>query len=283
MPRVAAYARDVAPASGTHDRGLVAVAGMHRGGTSTLARAINLLGIAAGDPDRLMAATDDNPGGYWENLRVAQLHDELLSHLGGWWNAPPVLEPGWERDPALSPFWTWGAQLVQDHYEPYGRCFVKDPRLCFLLPFWNVLTPVEPVVFGVRHPAAVAGSLARRDGFAPDLAAWLWLRHLDGMEAVAPEALVVDYDDWFVDADAVVGRLVEHLGVPAPDGPTSQAVTEWIRPELRRSGARVDVGEGAGLLRLATDAFHEVRARGLGGERSWAGRLPADWRERPPG
>lgn len=259
--------------------GLVAVTGPHRSGTSALTRALVLLGLSAGDPDRLMPPDEDNPGGYWENLRVAQLHDELLAALGGWWSAPPVLAPGWELDESLSPFWTWAAQLVQDHFEPFGRCVVKDPRLCFTLPLWRVLTPVDPVVVGVRHPAAVASSLQRRDGFDPELGAWLWLRHVAAVAAVDPDALVVDYDDWFTAPQTVVDRLVTHVGLDAPDDTTRAAVTDWIRDDLRRSSP--SVGDGR-LLGAAVEVHRAVCREGLAVAGA-LGALPTGWERTPPG
>ncbi|HEU5085528.1 MAG TPA: hypothetical protein VFU14_19470 [Acidimicrobiales bacterium] len=252
---------------------------MHRGGTSVLARAVNLLDISAGDPARLMPPTEDNPGGYWENLRVAQLHDELLAHLGGWWSVPPVLEPGWELDPSLSPFWTWGSQLVQDHFEPYGRCFVKDPRLCLLLPFWAVLTPIGPTLHGLRHPGSVASSLARRDGFSAEHGAWLWLRHVDGAAATTPDALVVDYDDWFVDPDVVLERVAGHLGVGEPTRRHRAAVRTWIRDDLRRSDPAAPTGP---LAEAAADVHAAVRSRGLPAALDVLAALPFEWRTRPP-
>ncbi len=74
---------------------------MHRSGTSLAARALDLLGVSLGDPDRLQPAGRDNPAGYWENRYVTELDDELLAALGGSWDQPPVLTPGWEADPAL--------------------------------------------------------------------------------------------------------------------------------------------------------------------------------------
>lgn len=259
--------------------GVVAVTGMHRGGTSVLARAVNLLGISAGDPARLMPPTEDNPGGYWENLRVAQMHDELLAHLGGWWSMPPVLEPGWELDPSLSPFWTWGSQLVQDHFEPHGRCFVKDPRLCLLLPFWAVLAPVGPALHGLRDPGSVATSLARRDGFSPEHGSWLWLRHVDAAATTAPDSLVVDYDDWFVDADGVLDRLAAHLGVGEPTPAHRDAVRAWIRDDLRRSEPAPPAGPFA---EVAFAVHAAVRSGGLPAAGEALAALPDGWRGQPP-
>ena len=41
--------------------------------------------------------------GYWENKSIQEFDDELLAALGGAWDHPPVLAPGWEAQPDLGP------------------------------------------------------------------------------------------------------------------------------------------------------------------------------------
>ena len=50
----------------------VIVLGMHRSGTSALARVVNLLGVSLGRTDDMMQPNEINPKGFWENqsLRV---------------------------------------------------------------------------------------------------------------------------------------------------------------------------------------------------------------------
>src|SRR5579862_2834876 len=62
----------------------IVVLGMHRSGTSALAGMLHGLGVALGP--RLMAATADNPRGYWEHIDVVAVHHQLLAALGGAWN-----------------------------------------------------------------------------------------------------------------------------------------------------------------------------------------------------
>ena len=80
----------------------VCVTGMHRSGTSFIAGALRFIGVSLGDPERLLRPGPDNPKGYFEIQSIVQLDDELLAHLGGAWDQPPVLDPGWERDPGLA-------------------------------------------------------------------------------------------------------------------------------------------------------------------------------------
>ena len=60
------------------------VLGMHRGGTSTIARALRALGVPLGD--QLLPPTDANPRGYWEDVEVVAINEELLRHFHSAWD-----------------------------------------------------------------------------------------------------------------------------------------------------------------------------------------------------
>src|SRR5215467_6029736 len=76
------------------------VLGMHRSGTSALTGMLHHLGVTLGD--RLMAATLDNPRGYWEHRDVVAAHERLMTALGWGWDDIRSLPPGFERsEPAL--------------------------------------------------------------------------------------------------------------------------------------------------------------------------------------
>lgn len=222
--------------------------GMHRAGTSVLARATHLLRVDLGDNRWLLPADADNPGGYWEDNRVVQLDDQLLGYLGGWWNDPPELPVGWADDWRLEPFRVWGAQLIADRARvleagiPSG---FKDPRLCLLLPFWRYVVAVDHTVVSVRDPREVVVSLVRRDDMTPEHAARLWLRYTSAAVVNAPDALAVRYEDWFRACDRTLALLAEHLGLAAPDGASAALMRDFVEPSLRRSApARGTAPEG---------------------------------------
>ena len=124
-----------------HAPRVICVTGMHRSGTSLAARAVNLLGVSFGTAASLLLPGPDNPAGYWENRAVKELDDVLLAHLGGSWDHPPLLLPGWELAPDLDPLVSQAAEivardLVAGDHRVGGVVGFKDPRLALLLPFW---------------------------------------------------------------------------------------------------------------------------------------------------
>jgi hypothetical protein len=228
--------------SGAAPTRAVCVTGMHRSGTSAVAGALGLIGASLGRSDRMLKPGPDNPKGYFEVQQVVQLDDELLSHLGGSWDQPPVLDPGWQRDPELAPFRDRAVAVLDDSFGPPAeRAPViawKDPRLSLLLPFWETVAPIASTIIVVRDPVEVAASLAVR-GYAVGAAqaASLWLRYLFAATAADPDHLLVRHTDLFDDVAGTLGRLAAHVGLPAPDARSEDAVREHLDAGLRHHDA----------------------------------------------
>lgn len=237
---------------------VVAIAGMHRSGTSLLARAVNLLGVDLGPDRHLLPPTDDNPVGYWEDNRIVQLDDQLLGFLDGWWHRPPPLPEEWQYDWRLEPFRVWGAQIMADRADTTGPWGFKDPRLSLLLPFWRTVVDIDRTITGVRHPVEVCASVERRDGFSTEWAAHLWLRYTASAVVADPDGLVVRYGDWFADLDATAGAVADHLGLGPVSGPVRAAIAEHCDPALRRNRAADAVPE-VPLLSRAIELWEALR------------------------
>jgi len=249
-------------ASGVATRA-VCVTGMHRSGTSFVAGALGLMGVGLGRADRMLKPGPDNPKGYFEIQEIVQLDDELLAQLGGAWDQPPVLDPGWERDSALAPFRERAAGILDDAFGPVAQrpsvIAWKDPRLSLLLPFWRDVTSVATTIVVVRDPVEVAASLAIR-GYAVGAAqaAALWLRYVFAATVADPGHLLVRHTDLFDDLPATIGRLAAHVGLPAPDASTAAAVREHLDPGLRHhDAANATAGLDNPLLDVARAVWND--------------------------
>src|SRR5437867_8557509 len=117
----------------------VCIAGMHRSGTSMLAKLLHLCGLSLGRPGDLMDPAPDNPDGFWENRRFVAVNDELLEENGGAWDRPPAGRIEWTtgRSRRLRDE-TEGIVGELADVEPWGW---KDPRNSLTLPFWLELVP----------------------------------------------------------------------------------------------------------------------------------------------
>lgn len=221
----------------------VCVTGMHRSGTSLAARALELLGVSLGSPEGLLPPGSDNPAGYFENKAIQELDDELLAHLGGAWDQPPVLDPGWELDPGLDAFRERARAVLDRDFgpiadRPAGPIGFKDPRVSLLLPFWRTVTPVVATVVLVRDPREVAASLATRNDLGAPEAAVLWLRYLLAATSNDPAHLLVLHRDFLDDLDRTLDRVVRHLGLPEPGSAARDAIRAHIDPGLDHHRSR---------------------------------------------
>lgn len=240
-------------------RRVVCVTGMHRSGTSLVARVVNLLGVDLGDERHRMAPSDANQRGYWEPRPIVALNDELLRTLGGSWREPPALVDGWERDARLDGHRAHARRVVTRVFgDGPGPVGWKDPRMSLLLPFWRTVTPVWRTVVVMRDPDEVVASLQARDGLSPEHAARLWLRYTTAAWRADPDRRLLSYEDFFDDSDAAVDRLTAGLELPTADHVTRARIAEFFDPRLRTHlRPRADAGE---RLRLARGLYDILRS-----------------------
>lgn len=240
----------------------VIVLGMHRAGTSAITGAFAGLGMALPpDPD-LIRGQPDNPVHY-ESDALINLNDRILETMGGWWNAPPEADPGWEGGRAAAA-WTDEARSTLSRIFPGpGPNVWKDPRNCLLLPFWRRLLG-HPVAVALvwRSPLAVALSLRQRDGstIAHGLALWEHYNR-QALEAVAGlpvyvignEALIHDPHTTMT---AIAGWL-DDVGITSPgsDGWDIEAASQLISPGLSHHSA----DDLAGLLPGQIEVLDRLR------------------------
>src|SRR6202008_1146188 len=115
--------RNLPPANGR--RTCIAVCGMHRTGTSAVARTVNLLGAdIAGD---LIEPGTDNIRGYWESKSVVQIHEQLLEDLGSSSGDPLPLPDDWINTGFARLARERLAGLIESEFADSSLFVVKDP------------------------------------------------------------------------------------------------------------------------------------------------------------
>jgi predicted nucleic acid-binding Zn-ribbon protein len=210
----------------------VCIAGMHRSGTSMVARILNLCGLDLGPEHSIVAPAADNPDGFWEHRKLQEINEAILEELGGAWDRPPnsgVPDRTTEVSSLVSRVHTVSREMTP----PWGW---KDPRNSLLLPFWKSLYPGVKVVVCVRGPLDVVVSLRRRNGFSYESGLALWYEYNRSIiEATEPdERLIVHFDAFFTEPRNVVEKLVAFSGLVASEDKIAAAVGS-IQPERRHS------------------------------------------------
>ena len=196
-----------------HDPGRpVVVLGMHRSGTSVVARIINLLGLPLCRDGDLLSGPD-NPTGYWESGSLVKFNDRILKMLGGSWAFPPPMSINWESAPSVAAFRGEGLRVFRKAY-PNEEWVWKDPRACLTLPFWRTVWRDAPVVvFVTREPLEIYLSLRKRDTLGKAHCIALWERYARAalLGAHGLPMVTVSYDQLMKDSLRTATNLRDDL------------------------------------------------------------------------
>jgi glycosyltransferase involved in cell wall biosynthesis len=244
---------------------VICVLGMHRSGTSVVARLINLLGVYLGPSERLVPPDADNPRGYWEHLAFHDVNEQILARFGGSWHEPPVFPPGWPNSPDVAPHAQQARAAIAEDFADAVRWGWKDPRTCLTLPFWQTLGLPLRYVVCVRNVSEVVRSLQGRDGFSADKGAALWLTYTASMltHTAGRPRLFVWYGDLVEDPEREARRIAKFLGVPAAlDGVEGCAAVQGIVDEVlqHHRGSLVETAEDDEVLFPAKAVYVVLRA-----------------------
>ena len=231
----------------------ICVLGMHRSGTSTVTRAVNLLGAYLGQNADLMPPTLDNPEGYWERLDIRQLHDRLLEKLGRIWSTAAPLPDQWQLAEEVCLYKEELKALVRANFAGHPLWAWKDPRTCILLPLWREVLEELGIelscIFVVRNPLDVANSLKNRDLIPLHQGFGIWFnQNLVALkDAAGLPTVFLAYDQFLESWERELRRCAVALALewPADDQPLKQVMSSFIRPELRHSKSSAEKLQGA--------------------------------------
>ena len=214
------------------------VLGMHRSGTSVLARLLNLMGAYFGPEGSSTGANHENPKGFWERRDVRNLNDQVLHAMGCDWNRISAFDPEAIPEAVAADFNRAAAPLVLD-LDAHRPWLLKEPRLCLLFGLWRPLLEVPVCVHVLRHPVEVAASLLRRNGIPIEAGLALWEKYVrvaSDSSAGLP-AVTVSHHALMTEPVREVGRLhagLERHGVRGLREPEPAEVEAFVKPGLYR-------------------------------------------------
>lgn len=234
----------------------VMVLGMHRSGTSMLAGTLAAAGVRLGRV--LEAPFALNPTGLREPEVLIHLHEDLLHANGGAWHDPPEGV-------------TWGAlhRSVRDLFiearaRP-GLWGFKEPRTLLLAEGWIEALADWTAVGIFRHPAAVAASLAHRNGFDHARGVRLWTAYNRRLLALqrAHGFPLLEFEADPLRMRAGLVRVLEGLGC---DARAADRVHDATLPRHdRAAGQGMDAGLDTAAAELLTALRGAAAAQGANG------------------
>src|ERR1700683_1647190 len=246
---------------------VIVVLGMHRSGTSVLARGLQVLGVELGR--NLMPAFPANPKGHWEDRDINNLNERILAALARNWRSPGLIDDSVWNSSALEPLVSEAKQLLDSRFGKFELWGFKDPRTCMLLPFWQPvfreLGLEARYVISLRNPLSVAASLRARDAMAEELSFLLWLEHLVAAFKYTKDQrrLVVEYDELLKAPRIQICRIAKALGLPVPistDAAVQSYEGEFLAVDLRHHEFSADHSPSdSPLKRLAVSTYELLR------------------------
>ena len=219
---------------------IIAVIGTGRSGTSLATKMLDILGVYLGPEEHFMEPTRANPRGYYELKPVFELNNGILALLGGNCWEPPVFDEAWQRSLRLAKHRVAAGALIDRFFGKQGTWAFKDPRLCWLMPFWRELLPSEPsYVFAIRNPLDVARSLERAEGLAFGRAITYWHKAtVSALEQTAGgKTLFVFYEDMMTNRQRELERMASFINRKdlAKSPKVSAKVRSFVEEKLHRN------------------------------------------------
>jgi hypothetical protein len=220
-------------------RGRIVVLGMHRSGTSCVAELLVAMG-AYFRPSGAPRGNPENPHGLFERMDLRRICHLILQQMRAEWWAPSRLSS--ERLPArLRP-------RVEDMLTPmladlnaHEPWFIKEPRLCLLLPMLRARFGRIVAVCVWRDPLEVAESLRTRDAIEVELGLALWEHYVRSSFAIDVPRVMVSYNGLLADPAGVTRRLLDNLaalGIAGLHMPDERQLAKVVDPTLSRSRPR---------------------------------------------
>lgn len=236
----------------------IAVIGMHRSGTSAVARGLQALSVYLGSD--FLDAQPENPTGYWEDKRIVELDERVLKVLGIKWDDVRPID---RREFARWPIWRLRSETsryLRRRFVPHALWGFKDPRTIRLLPFWRRILRDSRVddayLLVIRNPSSVAASLFARQAMDAETAWRLWLVYMvPFLDELAEKPLVVvDFDLFMLDPRGQLERIARKFALRDGQVRTSEVetfVSEFLDAKLRHTVfalTDIEASTDAGLL-----------------------------------
>jgi len=253
-------------------RQAILILGMHRSGTSALGGVVSMLGAAA--PKTLLPGNTGNPRGYWECLPLERANNDLLASAGSRWDDWRPLNPRWIDSEVAKHFRRRIIDIIVDEFADQPLFFIKDPRMCRLVPLMlSILDElnISPVVLlPVRNPLEVAHSLKRRDGIPLPKSLLLWLRHVLDAEYHSRNIprYFLSHEEFLVDWRLGMDRAAEKTGIiwPARSDGSDAKIEQFLTMDLYHERFTVEDIQNhpniTSLVRATYDTLSAIAANG---------------------
>lgn len=211
------------------------ITGMHRSGTSLVARLVWKAGADFGDPETFYPGDEWNVEGYYEQPDVHSVNMPLVN--GPWGRLSYIKLPSPRTVLRRA---RRRADAIRELAQKYKDATLKDPRFCLTLPAWlQYGARVDGVLICLRDPISVATSLWRRNRLPLRLGYHLWQVHITRLLSNLKELRfsLVYYPNLLQrdSFDAELTSALSFLGIGISPAQRNQLFASCVRPQLDHS------------------------------------------------
>ena len=251
----------------------VFVLGMHRSGTSALARVLNLMGVDLGIDSE--TGGKDNQRGFWENPELVTINEDILKSINSSWQDLHSLPNQWWLSETMAPFIRRIDQNIDRVFSKSTVWGLKDPRVCRLLPLWLPLLKqknCQPSFICItRHPLEVMRSLKTRNQFSSWKGYLLWLKYILEAEQGSRgyPRVFVTYEDLLNDYAATIEQISQTASLPLPENRDTlfQQARSFLSSDLRHERAdQISLSKVDPLHLLVDQSYQALLNAGVSNE-----------------
>lgn len=163
------------------------ITGMHRSGTSLVAKLFHDAGADMGNPATFYRPDKWNPEGYYEQPDIHAINMPLIN--GPWWKF------AYYRLPSTETIMRRAVKLEEQIRKTslaYQGKVVKETRFCLTLPAWlHYEAPVDRLLICLRDPIQVAYSIQKRNRTLLRHGYYMWHLHNERILEFAGDTIPV--------------------------------------------------------------------------------------------
>ncbi|MDP2178136.1 sulfotransferase family protein [Methylicorpusculum sp.] len=239
----------------------IVVLGMHRSGTSLITKGLDSLGVYLGD--KFVPTEIDNPKGYWENEKIVELNNSILSFFClNLYGTKHISESEISTIPV--DYYREAISIINS-LKTRNLFGFKDPRTTRLILFWKkILLHCEieaKYVIAIRNPISVSSSLKKRDNLHPTHSQLLWLLHVlpPLYHVIDEKKIIIDYDCFLENPNFFLKKISEKLlSQNINDQQIYQYINSFIDPSLKHNSNTYEVLETSDDLLLLTIKTYKI-------------------------
>jgi hypothetical protein len=155
----------------------IIVLGMHRSGTSCVSGLLEKCGAYFAPKELDLGRSAENPKGFWERKDLRRVCDQTLYAGGADWDRPHGFSTANLSPEAADTAQKEFLQIFKE-LDRQDAWFIKEPRLCLLMPLLQALLDEPVYVLVYRNPVEVAESLRKRNNIPLPVGVALWERYM---------------------------------------------------------------------------------------------------------